>query len=509
MQLESESPEQASSLAFLGRSAVLNALFAVEAGASFLLDVVLAAAFGLSIYSDALYAAWALPQKIGRGMFQSLTNSFMGIFGERTDRSVAYNQAITVIAAAALPLSAILSATSAWWLPITIPGAAAETQRIAVSLAQIMAWLVGLLALAETCRAVYYQEGKMWLPSLARVVGVIASVALIATAWHEQNLVLAAWAMTVGAGVEAALGLVCMPPVLKYRYRPTWPAWDRLREIVSVVGGPLAGNGANVVAGMAEQMLASLLPAGSITAANYAKRIINTLERFVFRGFLINTIRSHSESSKPDLRAHFRLVMLVAVPVTVMVAALPVPLVSVAFGRGQFGSADVQTLAMAIQVYAPAIVVLALGRVPIGFAYARKKVGALLISAVIASATVVAATAAFIFMGLGLRSFGLGTTVASAVSLTWLYFRIIRFQPVQVWNRRDVLRIAAVGLITWAGTAALSQASRMLAASPATSDLLAFAVGMLGCGAFFAASAYALKFDEVRQLARLLRRGRR
>ena len=508
MRIESEVPEQSSALAFLGRSAFLNALFAAEAVVSFLLDAVLAAVFGLSVRSDALYAAWALPQKVGRGMFQSLTNSFMGIFGERTDRRVAYNQAITVIAAAALPLSALLSATSAWWLPVTIPGATLETQRAAVPLAQIMAWLVGLLALAETFRAVYYQEGRMWLPSLARVVGIAATIVLILAAWQEQDLVLAAWAMTVGAGVEALIGLVCMPSLLKYRYRPVWPAWDRLREIVSVVGAPLAGNGTYVLAGMAEQMLASLLPPGSITAANYAKRIISTLERFVFRGFLINTIRSHSESSKPDLRAHFRLVMLVAVPVTVLVAALPVPLVSVAFGRGRFGSADVQTLAMAIQVYAPAILVLALGRVPVGLAFASKRVGALFASAVIGSAMVVAATAAFIFMGLGLRSFGLGSTVASIASLTWLYFRVIRLQPVQIWNRKDVLRIAAVGLSAYVGAMALSQVSRLVPVTPATSDLLALAAGLIGCGVFFAVSAYALKFDEVRQLVRVITRSR-
>jgi putative peptidoglycan lipid II flippase len=509
MQIEPERPEESSALSFLGRSALLNALFAVEAGVSFLLDVVLAAAFGLSAHTDALYAAWALPQKIGRGMFQSLTNSFMGIFGERTDRRVAYNQAITVIAAAALPVASLLCVTSAWWLPITIPGAAAETQQAAIPLAQIMAWLVGLLALAETFRAIYYQEGQLWLPSLSRVVGIVVAIVLVLAAWRMQSLALAAWGMTIGAAVEALVGLLCMPFLLKFGYRPSWPDWNRLREIVSVVGAPLAGQGTYVLAGMGEQMLASLLPPGSITAANYAKRIINTLERFVFRGFLINTIRSHSESGRPDLRAQVRLVMLVAVPVVVMLAALPVPLVAVVFGRGQFGAEDVHTLSLAIQVYAPAVVILALSRVPVGLAYARKRVGVLFVSALVSSVTLVAAEALFIFMGLGLRAFGLGSTVAAAVSFTWLYFRVVRVQPAQIWDKMDALRIAAVGLSAGIGTMLMSSLAGMLPQSALSSSLVTLTSGLIGCGVAFVAAAYALKFDEVRQLSKVLLRVRR
>jgi len=64
------------------RSAVLNGLFAIEAGSMFLLDIALAATLGLGARSDILYAAWSLPLIIGRGAFQSLTNSLIGLFNE-------------------------------------------------------------------------------------------------------------------------------------------------------------------------------------------------------------------------------------------------------------------------------------------------------------------------------------------------------------------------------------------------------------------------------------------
>lgn len=48
------------------RSVVFNALFALEAGSMFLIDIALAAALGLGARSDILYAAWSLPLTIGR-----------------------------------------------------------------------------------------------------------------------------------------------------------------------------------------------------------------------------------------------------------------------------------------------------------------------------------------------------------------------------------------------------------------------------------------------------------
>lgn len=506
MQIDSQEPRESTALAFLGRSAFLNVLFAVEAGVSFLLDVILAAALGLSAHSDALYGAWGLPQRVGRGMFQSLTNSFMGLFGERTDRRAAYSQAITVIGAAALPLAGLLSITSAWWLPITIPGAAAETQSAAIPLARIMAWLVGLLALAETFRAIYYQEGQLWLPSLSRVAGIVASIAMIVAARAGQNLTLAAWAMTVGAGIEALLGLVCMPFLLGFRYRPAWPSRDRLREMTAVVGAPLAGQGAHVLSGIGEQMLASLLPTGSITAANYAKRILNTLERFVFRGFMITTIRSHSEQAKPDLRSQFRLVMLVAIPVAALLAALPVPLISIVFGRGRFGAEDTRTLALAVQMFAPAVILMGIGRIPYGLAYARKRVGPLFVSAVLSAAALVVSEALFICAGLGMRSFGLGSTVAGAVSLTWLYLKVIRREPAQMLDRSDALRLAAVAVSALAGTALMAGLAGMLPPSVAPRSLVTLAAGLFGCGLFFIVAAWALHFPEVRRAPAVLKR---
>jgi len=496
--------EEGGSLSFLGRSAVLNLLFGTEAVVSFLLDVVIAAAFGLGAQSDALYAAYALPQKVGRGMFQSLTNSFMGLFAGEADRRTAYREAMTVIAALAVPISVILSLTSAWWLPVTIPGASAETRLAAVPLAAILAWLLAFLALAETFRAIYYHEGVVWLPTAARVAGAVLSIVVVLASPPGNRLALSAWGLALGAALEAALGLALMPAVLKMRCAPAWPASARLRAMLAMVGVPLAGQGVNVAATLGEQMLASLLPPGSITAANYARRIINTLERFVFRGFLITTIRRSAGQIRTDVRSEFRQVMLVAIPVAVIMLALPVPLTAVIFGRGQFGAGNVQTLALALQTFAPAVLGEAATRIPSGLAYAARRLRVLFMSAVLSSATLLACEAALIWAGLGLRALGLATALASAVSFTWLYFAMLRPARVQIVDRRGAWRLALVAASAWLGAVAL-QALVRAALGGRVLNIALLAGGTLGCGVFLVATAYAVGLREVRKVVGALR----
>lgn len=492
-------------LSFLGRSTLLNSLFALEGGAGFLLDLVVAAAFGLSVQSDALYAAWMLPQAVGRGMFQGLTNSFMGLFVDREDYTEAYNQTITVITSVALPLAGILSITGSWWLPLTIPAATSQTKLTAIPLAKILAWIVGFSALAETFRAVHYQEGCWWLPSLARLAGTSVVIGLVVATGQEKSLLLVAWGLMIGTGLEALIGFIGLRLVLGVKYRPLWPAKDKLQEMAIMVGAPLLGQSVRVLVGIGERSLASLLPPGSVTAVTYANRIINTLERFVFRGFVISTIHIYPSEGEKNLRGHFRLITLIAIPIITVFSVLSHPLVSVVFGRGSFTSTDVQALAMVLQMYAPAILGIALTRIPFGLAYAKKQWGVIFGFFIAFSATLIPTEALFLHLGLGLRTFGLSYALAISMASAWLYFTVLRPQSRHLQAWRDSIQLVAVGLSTLAGTALLVSLVGQWVVGSQWSDLFTLTAGLGGCGVFFIAAAYALKLAEARQLFRIVK----
>lgn len=491
---------------FLGRSVLLNGLFAVEAVTSFLLDLVIAAAFGLGIHSDAIYAAWMVPQAIGRGIFQSLTDSFLGVFGGEQNRVSLYSQAVTLVGVGSFSFAAFLAVLSHLWLPMTIPGAESEIILAAIRLSPVLVWLIGLLALTETLRAIYYREGIWYLPSLSRVIGGLLSIGLVFIAAQRRDLNMAAWALTAGSCLEVSISLVCMRPLLDLSLRPQWLKGSQFREIGRIIAAPIAGQGFRMLAGVGERALASMLSPGSITAVVYANRIINTLERFIFRGFVISTIRADSSADQVEVYRNFRIVVFVALPISVLLAVSSRPLVAVMFGRGQFSPSDVGRLAMTLQMYAPAILGIAMTRIPYGLAFARKRSRAILGYFALVSIVFILADALLISRGLGLRAFGLGYTLAMALSFVWLTRSPTIGNRACFWGWMTSRKLLATGLLTYIGTVAVvSIADRAVTQIHWFNNWMMITIGVGSCGVFFLTAACVFHMDEIKYLIRELK----
>ena len=473
---------------FLKRSAILNIFFLFEAIISFLVDITVAAFFGISVQTDALYAAWLLPQAIGRGIFQSLTTSFMGIFAEEelaaatlvnnqqaVDEQqavarhqviidghqisqnsavhVVYSQAITVIFALVLPLTLFFSLGSGWWLPLTIPGADQATQTTAIPLAQVLSWLIGFLAIAETCRAIYYREDQMWWPSLSRIISGLVAIGVVGVAGLQQSLSIAAAGVLVGAALEAFLTFIGLRYVLDLRIAPRWPSRAKLRKMVSVVGLPISGLLIRTFSAVVERALASLLGPGAITLVSYVNRIIGITERFVFRGFVISIIREAEEANAVQMRAYLRIMLFIALPITVAFATLAEPIVSILFAYGNFTAENVGDLALLLRWYSLAIFGIALTRIPLGKAYASTRPGIIFVFFLVVSIVLIVVEAALIFAGVGLPAFGIAYTVAIAACFAWMAYAILLPQGVVLWRWPDDPLLVLTFIVTGLGTA--------------------------------------------------------
>ncbi len=465
---------------FLKRSILLNVLFVLEGVGTFLQDVVVAASVGLSTQSDILYAAWSLPLTMGRGMFQSLTNSFMGLFDDGRETRAAYDQAITVIGALGILFAGLMSITSTLWFPLTVPGAAPEARLAGQPLAATLSWLIAFLALSETFRAVYYRENKLQLPSIARILGALTTIALMLAFGRSGNLTSFAWSIVAGAALETLINLVGLWLILHIGYRPRWPERTALLEMAQVVGTPLLGQGVRVLAGVGERALASYLGPGALTAVSFASRIVVTLERFVFRGFLITTIQSVAGREAADFNRRFRLVLLFAIPQAVILATLSEPLVGAVFGRGRFSQEDVVLLATALQAYAPAIIGVALTRIPLAVAYGKKQSGVVFGYFVIVSAVLIGIEALGIQLDVGgIRIFGLAYAAALLCVFVWLYYRTILPLNITLVKPGDFIQFAVLGVVVLAGTIGTVT---VLARLTATLPLQAWILLLVGSG---------------------------
>lgn len=488
---------------FVRHSVLLNGLFLAEGAIMFALDIALAAALGLSAQSDILYAAWSLPVTIGRGMFQSLTNSFMGLFAEADDQATAYNQAITVICVVAFAAAALLSLSARWWYPLSVPGATVETKLAGQPLAAVLAWLIFLLALAETLRAIYYRSGRLVVPTAGRIAGTVATIVIVLLAGAQQDLWLVVWGLIGGAVVEVLVGFVGLAWVPDFRLRPIWPERVVLTSMARTVGMPLTGQGVRVLSSITERALASLLGPGVLTAVTFAARLIAIVERFVFRGFQLATIQNYTAGTKQNYNSRLRIVALLAVPMSVGLALLAPQLVNAVFARGRFSAEDAVTVAQVLQTYAPAIVGLALISIPLGLAFARNVPRVVMLFFAINAVALIVSEYLLIRLGVGLRSFGIANSIAVFVGLLWLSRTAAKEH--KLWTRADSAQLAVIAAAAAAGTFAVrSLAGRLPAGTLVT--WLTLLAGGAACVVSTVIAAQLLRLEEVGYITRLVRR---
>ena len=142
---------------------------------------------------------------------------------------------------------------------------------------------------------------------------------------------------------------------------------------------PAAQPGNRVV----EQLVASFLPAGSITVLSYGQRLISALGGGIFfrpvTVALLPRLADAEHSGGPEGAAKvahlvdrgLRFVLAIALPLTAFTVALADPVVRIVFHRGSFGPVATQMLALTLAVYGFSLVGSGVQRVLLAPFYAR------------------------------------------------------------------------------------------------------------------------------------------
>jgi putative peptidoglycan lipid II flippase len=253
--------------------------------AGFIRDRTIAHFLGVSIYTDAVYAAARIPNLLqnllGEG---ALSASFIPVYarllsqGREEDAgrvAGAVAGLLTVVASAFVVLGVVFAE------PITAvvaPGWTGERFALTVTLVRIFAPGVGFLVLSAWCLGVLNSHRKFFLSYVAPVLW---NAAQIATLWFfgirgfaRADLAVAlAWGMFAGAVLQF---LVQLPPVLRVAHgvRPSLDVHlAGVRRVLRNFGPVVAGRGAVQLLVTLEQMLASLLAGNAVAILNYATRL--------------------------------------------------------------------------------------------------------------------------------------------------------------------------------------------------------------------------------------------
>lgn len=460
-------------------------------------DMLVALAFGAGPVTDAFFVAFRIPNMLRRLLAEgALSTAVIPVFAQYTarhDRGEFLRMLRAVFAAALLTLSvtaALGIAGAPWILRVIAPGFSANPAQadLATLLTRVMfpyLVLVGLAALAMGALQIHDRFFAAALGPALLNVGMIVGVLVLVHRVDPPILSLAIGVLIGGIAQIAAQvpSLVAcgalVPPSGELRH----PALGRIARLLLPAVFGLAAVQLTV---FINTLLASLLPAGSISFLYYADRVMEfplgifgiALASASLPAMARQAAAGDARGLAATLNFALRLAAFVSVPAAVGLVILRMPITRVLFERGQFTAADTAATAAALGWYAAGLAGFAGARIAAQAFYAAGAAGiAVRMGIVSVAANVVAA--ALLMRPLAHGGLALASSVAAYVNMLLLVVAARRhFGPlggrVLVKSVARTL-LACLPLAAWCG---LVQSVWPVAASlPVEATWLAIAVG--------------------------------
>jgi putative peptidoglycan lipid II flippase len=490
-------------------------------------DMVVALAFGAGPVTDAFFVAFRIPNILRRLLAEgALATAVVPVFSDYSvnrTREELHRMFAVVLAAALIVLSAValIGMLSAPWIVRAIaPGFSSDAGqwRLATLLTRVMFPYLVLVGLSALVMGALQAHGRFFAAALGPAVlnvGMILGVIALQTRLDPPILALAVGVLVGGAGQ-----LVVQLPGLRREALLVRPVLDvehpALRRIARLLLPAVFGLAAVQVSVFVNTLLASFLPAGSISYLYYADRVME-FPLGVFGIALASAslpamarlgAAGDARGVADTLNFALRMSYYIAAPATVGLILLRTPITRVLFERGQFGPAETAATAAALAWYAIGLVGFSAARISAQTFYALGEPGtAVRWGAISVGASIVAAVA---LMGvLGHAGLAAASSIGAFVNVAGLLFaarrRLGRLGGHAMLRSALRTSAACVPVIAWCAA--------LLYVWPADSgtrlDLALLLLAVVGGAALFLGGSALARAPERASLAAILPRRRR
>lgn len=343
-------------------------------------DVVTGFYFGAGPVADAFFVAFRIPNLLRRLVGEgAMSVAFVPVLGEvqaRRGAPAAAHLLRTAASGFGLLLAAVTVAgalSAPFWLGLLAPGftATPDTADLTISLARWLFAYLPLICLAALYGAFLNVRRRFIAPAVSPV---LLNLAIIAAAVGlAPTLGAAALVLGVLAGGVAQLGLQLL--ALRRTGVSGWPAWPPWGPGLGRMLGRLApatlGAAMYQVNVLVSTSLATLLPAGSVSALWYAGRLLEfpiglvavAIGTAALPTFTAQAARGALAELRHNLTTSLAMTSYLAIPASVALWILARPITAVLFQRGAFDAQAVAATAAALQGYAVGLWALSLVRV--------------------------------------------------------------------------------------------------------------------------------------------------
>jgi len=351
-----------------GRTSLFMGLGVV---AKLAVDVVVITGFGLTRETDAFFVAYTLLILVESLIYPASQSGLAPIFistathGGQERVWAVFNSLFTlaVIASTVLAAGAVTASAALSWL--LAPGLDVETSGLAARLSALM--LAGLLFVAPigvmraflNAHHLYGAPASLELLRGVTVIAVVVGTGLLTGALQIDYLAL-------GYSIAALVQALVFGAVIWRRIGPHFrPAIDL--PLLRAVGArrmltlPLLEQGVGQGVLVAERVIGSFLPPGSISALSYGHRLASVIGNTLFTGVEVVSLSSLATSlsvrtaaglreARATLLAGVRLVVILGAPIGTMIWAVQQPVTRLLFEQGT--GADGSTAALVLGIYA-------------------------------------------------------------------------------------------------------------------------------------------------------------
>lgn len=404
-----------------------------------LVETSIAAKLGLSRGSDTFYVAFTVPYVItniitATGQF-SLVPFFAALQARRAPedlwRGLSYAINMVLLGLTAM---ALLGAVAAPWVARGIaPGLTQSQLDFAAHLARWLFFIIIPAGTAEIFRSFLLSQRRFALPSAAGFFRNALVIAAIVLYFGRLSY----WSIVLGyfAGYFVQLAVLAGETWASFPLRHSWvlkgsgEAFRNLRGAGGAQVGTALGWQGVVIA---ERIIASFLPPGTLTALNYGFKIMSTLAELlagsVGTAALPTLSRAFAHQSPAEERKAFRATLEISLvlvsPVVVFCLMLDRNIVRLIFERGNFTPQATDLMATVFLYYTLSLLPFSVTRILAFPLFARHEEGLYLrLTTLLFGATIAFDLFYVGIVGMGARGIPLGMLTAQLLTCSWAFGR--------------------------------------------------------------------------------------
>ncbi len=352
-------------------TAIVSSMTMISRIMGFIRDMLIANLFGVSTATDAFFVAFKIPNFLRRLFAEgAFSHAFVPVMSDYLQSADQYRfrqfidrtagtlsvllVAITLFGIIAAPLLIVFFAPGFFW--------GGEQYQLAVEMLRITFPYLLLISLTALAGAILNAHGQFAVPAITPVFLNICMI--IAAVWLSpllsEPIVVLAWSV-FAAGVVQLLFQV--PSLLKLGLLPRlrWGWHDAgVRRVLKLMLPAMFGVSVVQVNLLFDTLMASFLPAGSVSWLYYSDRLVEfplgILGVAVATVILPNLSKHHiAEDGAAFSKAldwGMKLVLLIGLPATLGLVLLARPLLSTLFQYNEFGGHDVEMAGKSLMAFA-------------------------------------------------------------------------------------------------------------------------------------------------------------